>query len=233
MAAETALLQGQIAYYRARAGEYDEWFFRQGRYDRGGEANAQWFADVGEAEQALAAFAPHGRVLELACGTGLWTRRLAPAAAALTAVDAAPEVLAINQARVQNPRVRYVQADLFTWAPDQQYDVVFFSFWLSHVPPERFAAFWALVRAALAPGGRAFCMDSLYTDLSTARDHRLDGPDATVMTRRLNDGREYQIVKVFYEPEELAARLTVLGWSATVRAAANGMLFYGEARPRE
>ncbi len=25
----------QIAYYQARAGEYDEWFFRQGRYDRG------------------------------------------------------------------------------------------------------------------------------------------------------------------------------------------------------
>jgi hypothetical protein len=29
------LLADQIAYYRARAGEYDEWFLRQGRYDRG------------------------------------------------------------------------------------------------------------------------------------------------------------------------------------------------------
>jgi hypothetical protein len=28
------LLQEELAYYRARAGEYDEWFLRQGRYDR-------------------------------------------------------------------------------------------------------------------------------------------------------------------------------------------------------
>ena len=29
------LLQEQVDYYRARAGEYDEWFFRTGRYDLG------------------------------------------------------------------------------------------------------------------------------------------------------------------------------------------------------
>ena len=34
-----SLLCEQIAYYRARAGEYDEWFLRQGRYDRGSELN--------------------------------------------------------------------------------------------------------------------------------------------------------------------------------------------------
>lgn len=32
-----SLLHHQIAYYRARATEYDEWFYRQGRYDRGPE----------------------------------------------------------------------------------------------------------------------------------------------------------------------------------------------------
>lgn len=26
-------LQQQIDYYRARAGEYDQWFYREGRYD--------------------------------------------------------------------------------------------------------------------------------------------------------------------------------------------------------
>ncbi|HEY3585065.1 MAG TPA: class I SAM-dependent methyltransferase [Casimicrobiaceae bacterium] len=34
-------------------------------------------------------------MLEVACGTGLFTRRLAPRVAHVTAVDAAPEVLAI------------------------------------------------------------------------------------------------------------------------------------------
>lgn len=35
----TDILQQQIAYYRARAGEYDEWFYRIGRYDRSAEFN--------------------------------------------------------------------------------------------------------------------------------------------------------------------------------------------------
>ena len=32
------VLASQRAYYRARASEYDAWFLRQGRYDRGRSA---------------------------------------------------------------------------------------------------------------------------------------------------------------------------------------------------
>ena len=35
-----------MAYYQARASEYDEWFLRQGRYDRGSAQNAPWFTEV-------------------------------------------------------------------------------------------------------------------------------------------------------------------------------------------
>ena len=64
------LLQDQIVYYQARAAEYDQWFLRQGRYDRGAELNQQWFQEVAQVRQALDQFKPHGRILELACGTG-------------------------------------------------------------------------------------------------------------------------------------------------------------------
>jgi hypothetical protein len=33
------LLEGQLAYYRARAGQYDEWLLRKGRHDCGPEWN--------------------------------------------------------------------------------------------------------------------------------------------------------------------------------------------------
>ena len=59
------LLLEQIAYYRARANEYDEWFFRQGRYDRGPQFNQQWFDEAAQVREALHAFKPEGRVLEL------------------------------------------------------------------------------------------------------------------------------------------------------------------------
>jgi demethylmenaquinone methyltransferase/2-methoxy-6-polyprenyl-1,4-benzoquinol methylase len=147
------ILRDQIDYYRARAGEYDEWWFRQGRYDRGPEFNARWHSETGAVEAALDAWIGRIRpesVLELAGGTGLFTRRIAPRVARVTAVDASPEVLAINRAHVSAANVEYVEADLFEWRPNECYDVVFFSFWLSHVPDSRFAPFWSSVAAALA-----------------------------------------------------------------------------------
>lgn len=221
------VLREQITYYRARAGEYDEWFLRQGRYDRGAAANARWFAEVAQVRAALAAFHPARDVLELAAGTGLWTQQLVQTAAHVTAVDASPEVLALNRERLgdTNSRVTYTQADLFAWQPDRRYDAVFFGFWLSHVPPERFAAFWDVVRAALKPGGRVFFVDSLYTDISTAANHQLEGPEATTVNRRLNDGQEFRIVKVFYRPDDLHQRLANLGWDITVQATENYFLY--------
>jgi demethylmenaquinone methyltransferase/2-methoxy-6-polyprenyl-1,4-benzoquinol methylase len=93
-------IQEQIAYYRARAGEYDQWFYRQGRYDRGAVANHAWFSEVEVVAQALDTFPPTGQVLELAGGTGLWTERLTRWADSVTIIDASAEVLALNRTRV-------------------------------------------------------------------------------------------------------------------------------------
>lgn len=221
-----AFLQDQIDYYRARAGEYDEWFLRQGRYDRGPTENAAWFADIAELRRQLAAFRPTGHVLELACGTGLWTEQLLHYADHITAVDAAPEVLTLNRERLQSDRVAYVQADLFSWQPSARYDTIFFSFWLSHVPTERFAAFWQMVDRALAENGRVFLIDSRYVESSTATDHQLAAAESQVQARRLNDGRIYQIVKIFYEPPQLTADLAKLGWSLNV-ATTESYFLYG------
>ena len=106
---DDALLTEQLDYYRARAGEYDRWWNREGRFDRGEEANARWFAEAAELEGVLERFDPRGDVLELACGTGLWTRHLVGYADTLTAVDGSEEVLAINRARVGDA-VRAVHA---------------------------------------------------------------------------------------------------------------------------
>jgi demethylmenaquinone methyltransferase/2-methoxy-6-polyprenyl-1,4-benzoquinol methylase len=231
---DDAVLRDQLAYYRARAAEYDEWFLRRGRWDRGPAWNARWFAEVDEVRAWLDGLRPAGRVLGLACGTGLWTERIARHASHVTALDAAAEVLAVNRARLDaapgvRATVRHVEADLFRWRPDARYDVVFFGFWLTHVPPARFEEFWRLVRSALAPGGRAIFVDSLRTETSTARDHRLAPPGGETTLRRLNDGREFRIYKVFYDPSALAERLRALGWSADVRASEN-FFVYGCAR---
>jgi demethylmenaquinone methyltransferase/2-methoxy-6-polyprenyl-1,4-benzoquinol methylase len=228
--ADDTVLTEQLDYYRARALEYDKWWMREGRFDRGPEANTRWFAETTELERALARFDPRGDVLELACGTGLWTRHLVTYAESVTAVDAAPEVLAINRARVGDESVRYLEADLFDWSPGERYDACVFAFWLSHVPAERFAAFWEMVAGALKPDGRVFLIDSARTERSTAADHVLPSDGDDTMTRRLDDGREFQIVKRFYDPAELERALGELGWSASVGATPE-FFIYGTATP--
>jgi len=224
------ILDDQIAYYRARAGEYDEWWFRTGRYDRGADFNAQWHAETATVEAALVSWLAARRpadVLELACGTGLFTRLIAPRVARLASIDASTEVIEINRARVGADNVEYVQADLFAWRPVRRYDAIFFSFWLSHVPDSRFAAFWELVASALALGGAAYLIDSAFDPTSTAKDHVLPGREAGIVTRKLNDGREFRIVKVFYEPAALAAKLGPLGWRSKL-AQTPRYFIYGE-----
>ncbi len=210
------LLAEQAHYYRERAGEYDDWWLRRGRYDHGPETNARWFSDAAEAQAALDRFEPTGEVLELACGTGLWTERLAAHADRLTAIDGSSEMLELCRARVGEEGIDYVQADLFEWEPERTYDVCFFSFWLSHVPNERFDAFWEKVGRGLRPNGRVFFVDSSRHDLASAVDHKLSAPEDPTMLRRLADGREYRIVKQFYEPGRLQARLAGLGWDVEV-----------------
>jgi demethylmenaquinone methyltransferase/2-methoxy-6-polyprenyl-1,4-benzoquinol methylase len=227
---EAALLDEQRAYYRARAREYDRWWERTGRFDRGADANARWFEEAATLRRELARFDPRGDVLELACGTGIWTRELAGFASRLVAVDASPEMLEINRERVGDPAVEYVQTDLFEWRPPRHtFDVCFFGFWLSHVPEARFTRFWETVRAALRPNGRVFFVDSARTDRSTAVDHVLPERDDETMLRRLDDGREFRIVKRFYAPERLISRLRELGWSADVRHTGE-FFIYGSAR---
>lgn len=224
-AEDSTTLREQLEYYRARAAEYDQWWLRQGRYDRGVDLNAQWFDEAATVSSALAAFRPAGRVLELACGTGIWSEQLLRFASHLTLLDGSPEMLSIATARLHSPQVHIIQADLFQWQPTEQFDVVFFGFWLSHVPQERFVDFWTLVSRCLAPNGRVFFVDSRYDHTSTAVDHRLPEPDATVLRRRLDDGREFQIYKVFYDPAQLAGRLRGLGWQVDIRQTAHYFLY--------
>jgi ubiquinone/menaquinone biosynthesis C-methylase UbiE len=219
------LLAEQAHYYRERAGEYDEWWLRQGRYDHGPGINEQWFADAAEVQRSLEQFEPAGEVLELACGTGLWTQHLTAHADRVTAVDGSPEMLELCHARMGDSRVEYVQADLFAWEPEETYDVCFFSFWLSHVPEERFEAFWEKLKRALRPGGRVFFVDSSRHDLASALDHKLSEPNDPTMLRRLADGSEYRIVKRFYEPKPLCQRLTGLGWKLEVKASSTFFIY--------
>lgn len=210
------LLEAQIRYYRARAAEYDATT----------TPDEDPFAAAAERiREALRGSRLGGRVLELAAGTGQWTGMLAERADELTAVDASPEMLELNAAKVDDPRVRYRVADVFALEPQAAHDVVFFGFWLSHVPRTRLEDFWRIVAGLLAPGGRAVFVDEAAHGLW---DEDWLDERAGVVRRTLTDGTQHRAVKVLWRAADLERRLTELGWHASVHP--EPPFYWGEAR---
>ena len=206
-----ALLAEQLAYYRAHAPDYDLAYLGN-----------DWDQSIEELPIA-------GDVLELACGTGHWTPLLAARARSVTALDAAPEALALARRRVQGLAVEFIETDVFAWEPPRRYDTVFFAFWLTHVPPSRFADFWSMVGTAVAPDGRVCFLDD--SSQARASERELANQATPTVWRPLRDGGEHRVVKVYYSPGELATRLAELGWSAEVRETSTPLLV-GTARLR-
>jgi demethylmenaquinone methyltransferase/2-methoxy-6-polyprenyl-1,4-benzoquinol methylase len=202
---DDALLREQIAYYDARAVEYDRMLRAASRYDR---SLAEEHPPLRETLRELAAGAD---VTEIACGSGQWTRRLAAHARHVTALDASPAMLRIHRERVQAPNVRRLEADVFAWQPERRYDLVFFAFWLSHVPPDRFDHFWTLVGQALRPTGHVLFVDERSWSGSEQYERPLGDERGTTL-RQVEDGRQFRMVKVYYGEEALSGRLARLGW---------------------
>ena len=190
-----------LAYYEARAPEYDDWYLRRGRYERGPVHDAAWNAELDMAGRWLDALPIAGEIVELAAGTGWWSPLLA-VKGELSMYDGNPGPLDRARERLVAHRLRAHLHVRDAWAePDRQVDAVFTGFWLSHVPRARLDAFLALVRRWLKPGGLFAFIDSLPDEQSSAADHPTPADDRSL--RRLADGREFTIVKVYYTPAEL------------------------------
>ncbi|MFL5643271.1 MAG: class I SAM-dependent methyltransferase [Chloroflexota bacterium] len=199
-----------LAYYEARAPEYDDWYLRSGRYERGPVHDAAWNAELDMAGRWLDALPITGQIVELAAGTGWWSPLLA-AKGELSMYDGNPGPLDRARERLVAHRLRAHLHVRDAWAePDRQVDAVFTGFWLSHVPRDRFDAFLALVRRWLKPGGLFAFIDSLPDPQSSAADHPTPADDLSV--RRLADGREFTVVKVYYTPPELEDALHRAGF---------------------
>jgi SAM-dependent methyltransferase len=200
-----------VAYYEARAREYDDWYLRRGRYEHGPIHDAAWNAELDAAGRWLDALPIAGRIVELAAGTGWWSPLLA-SKGELWMYDAAEAPLARARERLVAHRLRAHLHVRNAWAEPElpPADALFAGFWLSHVERARTATFLDLAGSWLTPGGRIALIDSLPDPRSGAVDHPTPAGDRSV--RRLDDGREFSVVKVYRSADEIAAALTTAGF---------------------
>jgi len=172
----------------------------------------------------LRALAAGRRVLEVACGTGYWTRRYASVAASVLAIDAAPAMLVEARAKRLPAHVRFESGDAYrlddvtgpgggtapgpagATAPTP-FDVAVANFWLSHVPRDRIEAFLTGLNGRLAPGATVFMADNvLVPGLGGELVTHPDRPD-TFKVRTLPDGSTHEVLKNYYDAGELRAIL--------------------------
>lgn len=190
------------SYYAARASEYDRVYLKPERQ-----------ADLRAIERWLPAVLAGKTVLEVACGTGHWTRFIAPVAAAVVALDSAPETLAIARERVGASAVEFRVGDAYALPTfDRAFDAAFAGFWLSHVPIARQREFLRGLDAALAPGARVVLLDNLFVAGSSTAIAEQDADGNTYQTRRLDDGSTHRVLKNF--PSEAQLRSLVDAGSA-------------------
>ena len=223
MANDDAQIREQIEYYRQRAPEYDDWYYQRGRYAAGEHRRREWQAEIAQAHASLRSLGPVEEALELACGTGIWTEPLLRVADRITAVDTSPEAIELARRRVRSdPRISFETADLFTYRPARRFDLISFTFWLSHVPPSRLSGFFAMLRRSLRPGGVLFALDQRPTaDKRTAPDNRQE--------RDLADGRTYEVIKIYYTGAQLETLFAEHGFQVQVTTTAT--LWIAAARP--
>lgn len=104
----------------------------------------------GEILLALLDPQPGERILDAGCGIGVLTGKIAASGARVTGLDVLGVLL--EQARIANPAVEFVEGDLLTYRPAEPYDAVFANALLHWF--HKIDAPLAAIARLLRPGGR-------------------------------------------------------------------------------
>ena len=131
------------------------------------------------------------RVLEIACGTGYWSERIAETAESVFATDAVPEMIALAKRRTyprRNVELACREAYALRDVPTG-FDAGFHFQWFSHVPRSKIGTFLSSFHSKLEPGARVVFGDNLDQG---------EDPDAEgnlYQRRRLPGTRVHRIIK--------------------------------------
>jgi len=152
--------------------------------------------------------------LEVACGTGFWTQKVAEVASSVLGVDASREMLALARSKVsQLQNVRLEIGDAFHLESSEgDFDAGLAMFWYSHIPRARLPGFLRGFHERLGRGAVVVMADNVH--VPGVGGELVSSPDTedTFKIRELPDGSKHRILKNYYSEVELR---TTLGGQAT------------------
>jgi demethylmenaquinone methyltransferase/2-methoxy-6-polyprenyl-1,4-benzoquinol methylase len=182
-------------YYSKRAAEYEQVYEKPER-----QRELEWLR-----HRVPELF--RGRtVLEVACGTGYWTQYIAAAAKRVYAGDINESVLEIAREKpIPAGKATFFKADAVTLENvPPGCNSGFAGFWWSHVKKSEIAQFVANLAARLEPGSVVGILDNQFAGWSSSPLTRTDAEGNTYQMRKLASGEEFEVLKNFPTPAELA-----------------------------
>ena len=170
-------------------------------------------------------------VLEIACGTGYWTQFIAPVAKEMAATDINEETLKFAEARIGVSNVRFRVEDAFRLSDSLgSFDAAFAGLWLSHVPKERFRAFFINLHKHLSSGAVVLLIDNSKAQCRELPIAETDVKGNTYQTRVLDDGTSYRVLKNFPSKKELSEVVGRIGVNADFRELEHFWIFQYETK---
>lgn len=193
----------QVEYYRQRALEYEAIYQKPERQ-----------GDLYAAEMSLQERLAGLDVLEIACGTGYWTEKMAQTAHSICAGDINEAVLAIARTKACPCPVNFRQEDFYQVPPQGEepvFDALFGGFIWSHIPRQKLSDVLGGLQKRIVPGGRLVFIDNRFVENSSTPIHSRDDAGNTYQQRRLGDGTEHLVLKNFPSPDEIRLLLSPFG----------------------
>ncbi len=184
-------------YYKQRAKEYEKIYEKLERQD-----------EIFQATKILQNIFSGKDVLEIACGTGFWTERIAQTAASIFATDINQAVIEIaKQKNHGSANVTFQIDDFFYTAYPQKYENLFGGFIWSHIKLEELDIFLNTIRALVKPGGTIVLMDNNYMEDSSRPITHTDEKGNTYQLRLLDDSSEHLVLKNFQKEDFIKEKL--------------------------
>jgi SAM-dependent methyltransferase len=150
------------------------------------------------------------RVLELACGTGVWTRYLVDVADRVLATDASPRMLARARKlatagkRLPAARLKFLQLDAYRLKDvPGVFDAALAMNWFEHVPRARHEEFLDALHNRVGRGARVFIGMVHLSDDWQAQLYTKPGASDAYGLRRRPDGSLFEIIDNVFGEQEL------------------------------